>query len=101
MTKAPRVYADGVELNGTLFSNSTNDQTNIIYKETDHIGAIDGESINLNFVNSTMEGNIDTRKSTIGMKECTMKGKLHAVDCDSVESVNCCIRAPTIPALLF
>ena len=83
------VRADGVELNGTLFSNSTNDQTNIIYKGTDHIGAIDGESINLNFVNSTMEGNIDTRKSTIGMKECTMKGKLHAVDCDSVESVNC------------
>ena len=83
------VRADGVELNGTLFSNSTNDQTNIIYNGTDHIGAIDGESINLNFVNSTVEGNIDTRKSTIGMKECTMKGKLHAVDCDSVESVNC------------
>ena len=83
------VRADGVESDGILSYKGRQNQNNVICNGNDHKGVIDGENINLDIVNSTIDGTIDVKQSTVGMKECTMKGSLHAVNCDNVESLNC------------
>ena len=83
------VHAIGVELNGSFLSKSSKNKTIIGYTNgTNHCGNLDGNSFNLNITNSTMDGNINTKKSTINCKSSLLKGKLHAVQCQSVQSTN-------------
>ena len=83
------VQALGVQLNGFFSLNGSKNQTKVGYMNgTNHNGNFDGNHVDFNIANSTMNGNINLKKSTIRCKNSLLEGALYAEQCRGVHFTN-------------